>query len=294
MSENLTPLVTVIIATYNKSDALAYAIESAVWQTFTDFECWVVGDNCTDDSEAVVTSFKDPRLHWVNLPENSGYQSAPNNEGLRRAKGKYIAYLNHDDIWLPNHLQVLVDGIERHKADIVYSIMEFITSDEQYPDVPYYPDATRPPEASATLHLRDVVDRIGYWKAPHEVRAIPRVAFFRKAQFTGMKFALEPYLTVLKFSRSDAGYGQSSLQANYIKQIYQDPDFTSKELAKMLVEVNRKVEGPLSLGQLSQQLQQTTRCLLVRLGIDPGIMRPWLRPGDRINKWRRAHGLDPK
>jgi hypothetical protein len=189
---------------------------------------------------------------------------------------------------------VLISGIERAQADIIYSIMELISSDKQCPDIPHYPDAARPPEASATLHRRDVVDRIGFWKAPQEVRAIPRVAFFRKAQFSGMKFALAPHLTVLKFSRSDSGYGESSLQAQYVEKITRDPDFASKELAKMLIEANRKSEGPLSLGQLSNQLQQSMRLLLVKLRIDPGIMRPWLKPGDRINNWRKSHGLDPK
>lgn len=294
MSTSQTPPVTILIATYNKSEALHYAIKSVLWQTFSDFECWVVGDGCTDASESVVANFDDPRLNWHNLPQNSGYQSAPNNEGLRRAKGKYIAYLNHDDLWLPNHLQLLVDNIEQTQSDFVYSIMEIITADLQCADIPDFPNAPRPPEASATLHRRDVVDRIGYWKAPHEVRAIPRVDFFRRAQFAGMRFAIAPYLTALKFERSEAGYAHSSLQAKYMEQITQDPDFVTKELAKMLVAANQKAEGPLSLNQLWLQMQQSTRLLLVKGGIDPGIMKPWLKPGDRINKWRRSHGLESK
>jgi glycosyltransferase involved in cell wall biosynthesis len=69
------------------------------------------GDACTDDSAELVASYRDPRLHWFNLPTNSGYQSAPHNEGLRRARGRYVAYLNHDDLWLPNHLERLVAAL---------------------------------------------------------------------------------------------------------------------------------------------------------------------------------------
>lgn len=294
MSDLPTPLITIIIATYNKSDVLYYAIKSVLWQTLTDFDCWIVGDACTDDSESVVASFEDPRLNWFNLAENSGYQSEPNNEGLRRAKGKYIAYLNHDDLWLPNHLQVLVDNIERTQADFVYSIAELITAYGQFPDIPDYPDAPRPPEASATLHRRDVVDKIGYWKAPHEVRAIPRVDFFRQAQFAGMVFDIAPYLTVLKFGRTEAGYKDSSLQEKYMERICEDPDFVAKELAEMLVKANQKAEGPLSLTQLRIQMAQSMRLLLVKSGIDPGILKPWLKPGDRIKNWRRAQGPEPK
>ena len=62
-----SPRVTVIIATYNWSTVLPYAINSVLDQTMTDFELLVVGDGCTDDSEQVVTAIKDPRVRWINL-----------------------------------------------------------------------------------------------------------------------------------------------------------------------------------------------------------------------------------
>src|SRR3954453_5561675 len=101
------PRVTIITATYNYSSVLRYAIKSALEQTFQDFEHWIIGDGCTDDSDEVVRSFNDPRLHWHNLPENVGSQFAPNNKGLELARGEYIAYLGHDDIWHPSHLAKL-------------------------------------------------------------------------------------------------------------------------------------------------------------------------------------------
>ncbi len=293
MSISQTPQITVIIATYNKSETLYHTIESVLWQTFTDFECWVIGDACTDNSESVVASFKDPRLFWHNLEKNSGYQSAPTNEALHRARGRYIAYLNHDDLWLPNHLQVLVDKIEGSETDFVCSIGELINPDGEYAHIPDYPNSPIAPEVSVTLHRRDVLNRIGYWKAPNEIRAIPRVDFFRRAQFTGMTFAIAPYLTVLIFRRVEAGSRYSSLQA-YMDQIRQDPDFAAKELAKMLIDINRKFEGPISLLQLRTQLLQSMRRMLLKRGIDPGILKPWLRSGDRIKKWRKNIGLDPK
>src|SRR5512144_1383847 len=94
------PTVSVLIATYNKRRALQHAIDSVLWQSFGDFELWVIGDGCTDDSAELVASYADPRVHWYNLPVNSGYQSAPHNEGLRRARGRSIAHLNHDHLRL--------------------------------------------------------------------------------------------------------------------------------------------------------------------------------------------------
>ncbi|PJF27365.1 MAG: hypothetical protein CUN53_04330 [Phototrophicales bacterium] len=63
---------SVLIATFNGSAVLRYAIESVLHQTVTDWELRVTGDGCTDDSAEVVASFNDPRIHWHNLPENSG------------------------------------------------------------------------------------------------------------------------------------------------------------------------------------------------------------------------------
>jgi glycosyltransferase involved in cell wall biosynthesis len=72
-----------------------------LWQTLADWELIVVGDRCTDDTEVVVRGFPDPRIRFVNLERNFGEQSVPNNEGVRLAQGRFIAYLNHDDLWLP-------------------------------------------------------------------------------------------------------------------------------------------------------------------------------------------------
>src|SRR5689334_5131336 len=112
-----SPRVSVIIATFNQSRALRCAIRSVLWQTLQDFELLVVGDACTDDSEQVVTSFDDPRVRWHNLAENSGNQPAPNNKGLELARGDYIAYLGHDDLWYPTHLETLVSRLETAGAD---------------------------------------------------------------------------------------------------------------------------------------------------------------------------------
>src|SRR5579872_2122093 len=99
------PQVTVIVPTYNCSRTLRCALRTLCQQFYRDFEVWVVGDCCTDDSEQVVAAMGDSRLHWTNLTQRVGRQNGPNNEGLRRAQGKYIAYLGHDDLWFPWHLE---------------------------------------------------------------------------------------------------------------------------------------------------------------------------------------------
>src|SRR5258708_16148280 len=117
-----SPLVSVIIPTYNRGNVLSYAIRSVLWQTLQDFELLVIGDGCTDDSEQVVTSFGTSRIHWHNLPENTGEYSTANNLGLKMARGRFVAYLGHDDLWHPDHLKLLSDALIRTHADLVYSM----------------------------------------------------------------------------------------------------------------------------------------------------------------------------
>lgn len=96
-------------------------MESAIQQTFKEIEIIVVGDGCTDDSEAVVTAVNDPRVHWLSLNINSGSQAFPNNKGIDYARGEFIAYLGHDDLWHPTHLQRLLAVQEETQADFIYS-----------------------------------------------------------------------------------------------------------------------------------------------------------------------------
>ena len=112
------PLVSVIIATYNRPRNLEIAIESVLRQSYQNFEIVVVGDGCTDDTKHVVEGIKDDRVNWLSLKENSGSQSLPNNLGLARARGEYIAYLGHDDVWLPNHLGALMKHMEKRFLDL--------------------------------------------------------------------------------------------------------------------------------------------------------------------------------
>src|SRR5262249_28181342 len=117
-----SPLVSIITATYNRSNVLQYTIASVLRATFADWELLVVGDACTDDTEEVVSAFHDPRIRFFNLAQNVGEQSGPNNAGCQYARGSYIAYLNHDDLWLPGHLATALTGLEATEADLVFTL----------------------------------------------------------------------------------------------------------------------------------------------------------------------------
>ncbi len=99
--------ISVITPLYNKEKYIKIAIESVLTQTFTDFELIIVNDGCTDNSMNVVKKISDKRIKIINQ-ENKGV-SAARNIGIENASGELLAFLDADDIWLPNHLQILFD-----------------------------------------------------------------------------------------------------------------------------------------------------------------------------------------
>ena len=121
------PLVSVIICTYNRTDLLVRAIESVMGQSYTKFELIIVRDGGIDP-KSVVTQFQDERILYISNDDNRGKSSALN-IGLNVAKGDFIAYLDDDDFYLDNHLEVLVNAIIYTGVDFVYSDSEERTID---------------------------------------------------------------------------------------------------------------------------------------------------------------------
>lgn len=98
------PRVSVVIPTYNRAREVVRAVESVQRQTFTDLEVIVVDDASPDDTRAAITSITDPRVRYVAHDTNKG-GCAARNSGIQAALGRYIAFLDDDDEWLPNKLE---------------------------------------------------------------------------------------------------------------------------------------------------------------------------------------------
>jgi glycosyltransferase involved in cell wall biosynthesis len=96
------PLVSVIIPTFNCPEFLKAAIESVLAQAYTELEVVVVDDGSTDNTPEVVRQFKD-RVRYVH--QNNAGTAAARNTGIKSASGEVIAFLDHDDLWLPGKLE---------------------------------------------------------------------------------------------------------------------------------------------------------------------------------------------
>ncbi|MDR7342974.1 glycosyltransferase involved in cell wall biosynthesis [Pantoea alhagi] len=99
-----TPLISVVIPTYNRADIILKTLNSVLNQTWRNIEVFVVDDASTDNTAEVMASVKDERVHFIQLPQNSG-GTRPRNEGIERSSGEFIALLDSDDEWVPEKLE---------------------------------------------------------------------------------------------------------------------------------------------------------------------------------------------
>lgn len=116
------PSVSVIIPSLNRASLLKRSIDSVLAQTYQDFEIIVVDDASTDNTEEVVHGIGDPRIRYFKHERNSG-GSAARNTGIREARGKFIAFQDSDDVWLPEKLakQMTILQDSTSKVGVVYT-----------------------------------------------------------------------------------------------------------------------------------------------------------------------------
>jgi glycosyltransferase involved in cell wall biosynthesis len=113
--------VSVIILTYNRADRLTEAIESVLNQTFRDLELIIVDNYSSDNTQSVVDSFHDERIRYFKN-KNRGFLGINRNFGIEKAKGEYIAFLDDDDLWLPEKLEKQVKLMDSNKElGLVYA-----------------------------------------------------------------------------------------------------------------------------------------------------------------------------
>ena len=114
------PVVSVLVPTFNRPQYLPKALASVLQQSYRNLQLIVINDGGEDVSD-IVNSFHDPRLTFINRKENRGKPYSLN-EALNRATGKYVAYLDDDDIYYPNHISTLVNALEfKTDCQVAYS-----------------------------------------------------------------------------------------------------------------------------------------------------------------------------
>lgn len=127
-----TPLVSVIMPAYNSSKTLPDSIQSVLDQTFTDWELLVIDDFSPEPLKSIVDSFRDARIYYIRLEQNSGVAQA-RNRGIQAARGRYIAFLDSDDLWLPKKLERQLQFMQKNGYAFTYTWYRQFEDDPERP-----------------------------------------------------------------------------------------------------------------------------------------------------------------
>ena len=308
-----TPTASIIISAYNRADVLRYAIKSVLRSTYTDWELLVVGDGCTDHSEETVRSFADPRITFQNLPENTGGQSAPHNVGVAQARGKYILFLNQDDMYCADHVAKAVTHMEETGADFSWSPMIRLVH-SGLPSGP--PDAAHDvvtlvggvhdgqyePRlfllSSSWIVKRDACATVGPWKSAEETYHTPSQEWLFRARQLGLRFSYQPYPSVLVIhsGAKRLAYLRSSPENDRAWTWIAEEDSASADLLRCVavsqagLAHQRDITVPEGLWHaIVVVLKSRAVTIMQRIGLQPYVLRSWLvrrRKGDTVANWR--------
>lgn len=126
---NTQTLISIIMPMHNSAAFVGEAIESVLAQSYREWELIIVDDESTDASVSIVEAYaqKDSRIRLFRNPKPIKMPSAPRNMGLSMAKGRYIAFLDSDDMWLPEKLTQQIPLMQNPQVAIVYSNYEKMT-----------------------------------------------------------------------------------------------------------------------------------------------------------------------
>ena len=131
------PFVTVVIPTFNHAKLLRRALDSVVAQTFDNWEAIVINNFSTDETIKVVESYQDDRIKLINF-KNNGVIAASRNQGIKNARGTYIAFLDSDDNWYSEKLQKCVEYANQRTQFICHG-EKWINSDLSTREIMYGP-----------------------------------------------------------------------------------------------------------------------------------------------------------
>ncbi|TNI18545.1 glycosyltransferase family 2 protein [Aeromonas salmonicida] len=220
---NKPPLVSIVMPSYNSEKTISAAINSIVAQDYPYWELLITDDNSSDNTIAILKDFEaqDPRINVVCNDTNSG-AGFSRNHSIRRSKGKYIAFLDSDDLWNPDKLKVQISFMEEKNYSFTFSSYQMF-SNEGEGKVVHAP-------ASVTYNELLYGNVIGCLTAVYNAEILGRqeMPLIRKRQDMGLWLALLKKCEkayglpdVLARYRTDSGMTQNKLHvAKYQWEFY--------------------------------------------------------------------------
>jgi teichuronic acid biosynthesis glycosyltransferase TuaG len=123
-----TPLVSVIVPTYQRQDYLIITLKSILAQSHRRLEVLVVSDGDDDETAAAVHSLDDSRAKYL-FTDHAGFPAVPRNKGLRHAQGELLAFCDDDDVWYPTKLTQQIPVLADNRFGMCTTDYEFIDPD---------------------------------------------------------------------------------------------------------------------------------------------------------------------
>jgi len=200
------PLFSIVLPSYNRAAMLRSAIESVLWQTWTDYECFVLDNHSDDDTPRVFAEYAHlPKFHFQRFAENRGVPQS-RNFAIRNARGRYITFLDSDDLWLPDRLAEFQRTIDRAPdAGFIFSnayelrhgriVGRLFAEGRAIPEgrVPgyYAVGESRLPYVTTNLAIvREAFDRVGLYRA--DVKLLDDTELYSRMLAAGYRVAVIP------------------------------------------------------------------------------------------------------
>lgn len=170
------PRVSIVIPTYNHAQFLRKALDSIIKQSMPDWEAIVVNNFSEDDTISLVESYADPRIRLINFA-NYGIIAAARNHGLMHSRAAIVAFLDSDDFWYPQKLELCLAKLAEG-YDLVCHAEIWVGPEKQRRTVPYGPEARATYESlllegnclstSAVVVRRESLDQVGIFRVETE------------------------------------------------------------------------------------------------------------------------------
>lgn len=126
------PFFSIVIPTYNRAETLEKTLPSVLEQSFTALEVLIIDDGSTDDTRNLIESFNDPRVFYEWIP-NSGGPATPRNRGIHKARSNWVCFLDADDWWAKNKLEVCFSHINANDdVDLIYHDLEIVDGQNRF------------------------------------------------------------------------------------------------------------------------------------------------------------------
>jgi len=130
LNTEFTPLVSIVIPTYNHAKFISKALKSVINQTYKNWEAIIIDNESVDETYKIINEFNDPRINYFKI-SNDGVIAKSRNLGINEAKGEWIAFLDSDDWWTKDKLEVCISEIGTN-VDFIYHAHEYISKSKPF------------------------------------------------------------------------------------------------------------------------------------------------------------------